>query len=78
MDFFANGRPIQFFGMKKKNKLTNADKEKGIGMFSVTNMNQTRTFMNSTWKGMQMVGNQFYPLGYDMDLVEEEKEWIKW
>lgn len=73
MDFLTTGRVIEFFGMKKKNKLTNADKEKGIGMFSVTNMSQTRTFMKSSWKGMTVVGNQFYPLGYDMSLVEEEE-----
>ena len=64
-DFENHGRAIPFDGMKKKIKLTLADREKGVTMFSVCNINQTRTFMKNEWKGMTLVDNDFYPLGYN-------------
>jgi len=68
IDFEEHGRPIEFTGLKKKNKLTLADREKGVTLFSVCNNKQTRTFMKNEWKGMPLVGNEFYPRGYNLKI----------
>jgi hypothetical protein len=60
------GQKIEFFGMKKKtSKLTKADEEKGVPMFSVVNNTQTRTFAANEWKNMIFKDNEFYPIGYE-------------
>ena len=76
LDYENHGRKIEFFGLKKKNaKLTKADREKGIGHFSVCNNTQTRTFMKNTWKNMIYSENEYFPIGYEgEDLVREESE----
>ena len=40
------------------------DIEKGVKLFSIVNNTQTRTFMKSEWKGMELVDNKYYPKGY--------------
>ncbi|MDR3478335.1 MAG: hypothetical protein P4M14_09925, partial [Gammaproteobacteria bacterium] len=48
LDYIHHGRPIAFFGMKKKiTKLTKEDREKGITPFSVCNNWQVREFMKN-------------------------------
>jgi len=66
-DFEEYGRPIKFTGLKKKIKLTQSDKQRGVTMFSICNNPQTRTFMKNDWAGMTLVGNDFYPLGYNFN-----------
>ncbi len=61
-------KPVSFGGLKKKHlNLTKADQEKDINHFSVVNSNQTRTFMKNSWKGMNLVNGEWYPLGYIKD-----------
>ena len=67
LDFEKHGRVIPFDSLKKKIKLTLADRENGVTMFSVCKNKQTRTFMKSEWKGMTYVDNEFYPLGYNFN-----------
>jgi hypothetical protein len=56
---------ITFSGLRKKNiNLTKADIKNGVGLFSIVNNTQTRTFMKSNWKGMDLIDNKFYPKGF--------------
>jgi hypothetical protein len=74
IDFMMKNTPITFSGLKKKNKLTRADREKGMPLFSVVNQTQTRTFMKSTWKNMKRVGNEYYPHGHEIEGDEEVED----
>lgn len=80
LDYIHHGRPIAFFGMKKKTtKLTKEDREKGITPFSVCNNWQVREFMKNQWSNMLFQNNQFFPEGYegddyDPDQVDNEEE----
>jgi hypothetical protein len=59
---------VSFGGLKRKHKsLTNADVENGVNHFSIVNSHQTRTFMNTSWKGMIFHENQWYPHGYEFN-----------
>jgi len=63
-----HGREIEFKGMKKKTKkLSKADVESGVTLFSVCNTTQTRTFMKNVWSKMLFQNNQYYPAGYEGD-----------
>ena len=54
-----------FSGLKRKHKnLTRADVKNGVPLFSIVNNTQTRTFMKTDWKGMDLVNNKYYPKGY--------------
>ena len=56
---------VEFSGLRKKHiNLTKGDIEKGVKLFSIVNNTQTRTFMKSEWKGMELVDNKYYPKGY--------------
>ena len=51
--------------LRKKNiNLTKADIKNGVGLFSIVNNTQTRTFMKSNWKGMDLIDNKYYPKGF--------------
>lgn len=66
IDYEQHGRVIEFSGLKKKTtKLTKADVEKGIPLFSVCNNTQTRTFMKNEWGNMTLLDNEYYPHGYN-------------
>jgi hypothetical protein len=68
LDYEQNGRPVEFPSLKKKTtKLTKADVEKGIPLFSVCNNTQTRTFMKNEWTNMTLHDNNYYPFGYNPD-----------
>jgi hypothetical protein len=66
-DYVENNKctKVEFSGLKRKHKnLTRKDKENGLGHFSIVNNIQTRTFMNSEWKGMNYKNNEWYCNGY--------------
>jgi hypothetical protein len=57
---------VSFGGLKRKHKtLTKKDIESGVGHFSIVNSYQTRTFMNTSWKGMIFHNGEWYPKGYE-------------
>jgi hypothetical protein len=59
------GHKVEFDGLKKVHKrLTNKQKESGLGHFSIINNHQERTFNKSTWGGFTLIGNNFYPKNY--------------
>lgn len=56
---------LEFVSLRKKhNKLTSKDEEKGIDHFSIVQTIQKRTFNNSAWQGMDLVGNEWFPKNY--------------
>ena len=56
----------EFNGLKKNgNKLNNTDIEKNVEMFSITNVNQNRTFLLNQWGGFDLKYNKFYPKQYN-------------
>ena len=56
---------VEFSGLRKKHiNLTKADITKGVHLFSIVNNTQTRTFMKSEWKGMDLINNKYYPKGF--------------
>jgi hypothetical protein len=64
-DYKEKEQQITFSGLRKKNiNLTKADIKNGVGLFSIVNNTQTRTFMKSEWKGMDLIDNKFYPKGF--------------
>jgi hypothetical protein len=57
---------LSFDSLKKKHKtLTNADKENGVGHFSIVNCSQKRTFNKSSWQGMDFVNGEWFPKNYN-------------
>jgi len=52
LDYEKHGQEVEFTGLKRKMKLTRADQERGIKLFSICNHTQTRTFMKNVWTGM--------------------------
>ena len=47
---------VEFSGLRKKHtNLTKEDIEKGVKLFSIVNNTQTRTFMKSERKGMDLI-----------------------
>ena len=64
LDYEKHGQEVEFTGLKRKMKLTRADQERGIKLFSICNHTQTRTFMKNVWTGMTLQDNEYYPLGY--------------
>lgn len=72
LDYEIKGQVIAFSGLKKKTtKLTKADREAGIKLFSVCNSHQTRTFMKNDWKGFKLIDNEYYPHGYEFPESDE-------
>ena len=64
-DYKNKEQIVEFSGLRKKHtNLTKGDIEKGVKLFSIVNNTQTRTFMKSEWKGMDLVDNKYYPKGY--------------
>ena len=62
---YSECEPVKFAGLRKKNiNLTKGDIDKGVKLFSIVNNSQTRTFMKSEWKGMDLIDNKYYPKGY--------------
>ena len=60
-----NIEPVKFSGLRKKHlNLTKADKKSGVNLFSIVNSNQQRTFMKTTWKGMDLIDNKYYPKNF--------------
>ena len=57
---------VEFSGLRKKHvNLTKADIVKGVHLFSIVNNTQSRTFMKTEWKGMDLINNKYYPKGYN-------------
>ena len=64
-DYKNKEQIVEFSGLRKKHtNLTKGDIEKGVKLFSIVNNTQTRTFMKSEWKGMDLIDNKYYPKGY--------------
>ena len=59
-------RIVEFSGLRRKHtKLTKADKDNNVPFFSIVNNTQTRTFCKTSWSGMHLHENRFYPYGYN-------------
>lgn len=57
-------REIEFFSMKRVHtKVNSKQEERGITEFSIYNDTIKRQF-STTWRGMNLVDNDFYPLGF--------------
>ena len=56
---------VTWTGMKKVNKrITKADREQGVGHWSIKNQEYTRTFYKNEWSGMKCENDTFLPFGY--------------
>jgi hypothetical protein len=68
-EFYENEKDekVKFWGMKKKNiKLSSKDKENGIKYLSIIDVPENiRTFYKNQWEKMNLVTNQWFPVGYE-------------
>lgn len=63
-EYYKNEKPVklEFDGLLRKHiKLTSKD---SCNYFSIINNHQSRTFCKSTWKGMNLIDNEFFPFGF--------------
>ena len=57
--------PISFDGLKKKGiRLTKDDVKNGHNYFTIVNTKQTKTFLKSTWDGMNLIDGVWLPHGF--------------
>ena len=65
-DDYKTTEPVKFSGLRKKHlNLTKADIKNGVGLFSIVNNTQQRTFNKTNWGGMVLKDNKFYPKGFE-------------
>lgn len=59
---------LSYFGFKKiGSKVYKPDRKNGFDHFTIKPVMNTRTFLNSTWQGMDLINNKFYPKGYKIE-----------
>lgn len=64
-------KKLKFKGLKKLGKtVCSKDSKKGLKNFNIKNSKQKRTFLKTEWSGMTLVGNMWYPIGYDIKLIK--------
>ena len=62
-------KEITFTSIKKiGTTLTKKNKKDGLGYFNITEQTQTRTFSKTSWGGMILKGEMYYPFGYNFGL----------
>jgi len=67
-EYYEENTPVEvkFDGLQRKHKnLTRKDKEQGVTNFSIINTHQSRTMNKTSWSGMILKDNQYYPYGYE-------------
>ena len=58
-------KQLQYFGFKKiGSKIYKPDQRNGFDHFTIKPIQYKRTFLNSTWEGMTLKNNLYYPIGY--------------
>jgi hypothetical protein len=67
-EMFDTGKatPVTFSGLKKiHSKVNSSQKKAGLTSFSISNCSTTRTWNKSKWSGMELIGEDYVPYGYD-------------
>ena len=56
---------VKFSGLKKVHANRTAEQKRaGVSNFSIVNAETTRTWNKAEWKGMELIGNDYYPFGF--------------
>jgi hypothetical protein len=59
---------VSFTSLRKKGmRLTSSDIKNGINNFSIISLDNTRTMLKTVWKKFNLIGNTFYPQGYEYE-----------